>query len=352
MKKERNTRNCIGKNLTIMRILCLLPLFMFLTGTFVRAQELKPGCTDPAASNFDTSARINDGSCIYPTAKIDPRPMFRMPAGLEEQSGMVWWDGLIWVHNDGGHPPVIYALDTTSVVKRRIMLKGATNVDWEDMAHDKHYLYVADAGNNVNGARQDLCIYRVSKEALRDTTSEISVDAEKIEFRFEDQSWPPLAQPANTTDYDVEAMIVRNGKIHLFTKQWTGKKTTIYTLEAAPGKQQVAKKSGTMDCEGLITGATMDPSGNVLVLTGYTPLLSRFIWVLYDFKGEDFFGGNRRLVRLNGPGQTESACFPEPDRLFIGSERFRILPDRTESLWLRDLLTPYRTQAAKIQALR
>jgi hypothetical protein len=334
-----------------MRISCLILIILSVTASGTLAQGENSGCTDPAASNFDANARINDGTCRYPATRIDPRQLSRMPAGLEEQSGMIWWDDLFWMHNDGGHPPVLFALDSSGTsVKRRILLKGATNIDWEDMAQDADYLYVADAGNNSNGARQDLCIYRVRKEALRDTSAAFSVDAEKIEFRFEDQPWPPLTQPANTTDFDVEAMIVRDGKIHLFTKQWTGKKTTIYTLEAAPGKQQLAKKSGTFDSEGLVTGATMDPTGEVIVLTGYTPLLSRFIWILYDFKGDDFFGGNRRLVRLSGAGQTESACFTEPDRLFIGSERFRILPDRMESLWLGDLLTPFREQAALLQA--
>jgi len=327
-----------------------LPLVaLFLTDAGVCAQEAKSGCTDPAASNFDANAKRNDGSCFYTAARIDPRSLFRMPEGLQEQSGMIWWDGLLWVHNDGGHPPVILALDTGSTVKRRISLKGATNIDWEDMSQDEHFIYVADAGNNSSGARQDLCVYRIRKEALRDTTTEHSVDAEKIEFRFEDQPWPPLAQPANTTDFDVEAMIVLNGKIYLFTKQWTGKKTTIYTLDVVPGKQQLARKSRTLDSEGLITGAALDPSGKVLVLTGYTPLLSRFIWLLYDFRGDDFFGGNHRLIRLNRQGQTESACFPEPDRLYIGSERFRILPDRMESLWLGDLLAPFRAHAAKLQ---
>ena len=336
-----------------MRISCLLlMMMMFLMSNGTQAQQAKSGCTDPAASNFDANAKTNDGSCIYPATRIDPRSLFRMPEGLQEQSGMVWWDGLLWVHNDGGHPPVLYALDSSGTsMKRRVLLKGATNIDWEDMSQDEHFLYIADAGNNSNGARQDLCVYRIRKEALRDTTSEYSVDAEKIEFLFEDQPWPPVVQPANTTDFDVEAMIVRNGKIHLFTKQWTGKKTTIYTLEAAPGKQQLARKSGTLDSEGLITGAAADPAGKVLVLTGYTPLLSRFIWLLYDFKGDDFFGGNHRLIRLNGPGQTESVCFPEADRLFIGSERFRILPDRMESLWLGDLLAPFRAHAAKLLEL-
>ena len=99
---------------------------------------------------------------------------------------------------------------------------------------------------------------------------------------------------------------------------------------------------GTLDAGGLITGATLDPAGALLVLTGYTPLLSRFIWLLYGFPEDGFFEGNRRMIRLTGPGQTESACFMGADQLMLGSERFRMLPERLESLWLGDLLSPFR----------
>ena len=50
----------------------------------------------------------------------------------------------------------------------------------------------------------------------------------------------------------------------------------------------------------------------------------------------------RRMIRLPGPGQTESACFTGTDQLLLGSERFRMLPERLESLWLGDLLRPFR----------
>jgi len=33
----------------------------------------KEGCTDPAATNYDSKAKKNDGSCIYPDPDPDPR---------------------------------------------------------------------------------------------------------------------------------------------------------------------------------------------------------------------------------------------------------------------------------------
>ena len=36
--------------------------------------EKVPGCTDPAASNYNASANSNDGSCVYPSPPPGPSP--------------------------------------------------------------------------------------------------------------------------------------------------------------------------------------------------------------------------------------------------------------------------------------
>jgi hypothetical protein len=317
-------------------------MIMQLCTAGTQAQQGLRGCTDPAALNFDTSARVNDGTCKYAVERKDPRSFFQMPEGLQEQSGMVWWHGRLWIHNDGGAPPVIMALDSTgTTVLSSVTLRGATNIDWEDMAQDDQYFYIADAGNNAHGARNNLCVYRVSKQHLLALDSNLSVQAERIDFQFEDQAQPPVAVAPNTTNFDTEAIICRDGHIFLFTKQWTGRQTALYKFPAVPGKQ-IAKRMGTMDAGGLITGAAISPDGKTVVLTGYSPLLSRFVWLLYGFNGDAFFEGHRRVIRLTGPGQTESACFLDNDRLLLGSEQFRMLPERMEILWLGDLLAPYR----------
>ncbi len=326
---------------TMWKLMGLLML-MQLVSVEIQAQQGMCGCTDPAALNFDSTARVNDGSCRYPAVRRDPRSFFRMPEGLQEQSGMVWWNGRLWIHNDGGSAPVIRALDSTGAyLQGNVSLRGATNIDWEDMSQDEAYLYIADAGNNANGARTDLCVYRISKQDILSKKGDIEVGADRIDFQFEDQPQPPVSAAPNTTDFDTEAIIARNGYIFLFTKQWTGRQTVLYKFPAQPGKQ-IAKRMGMLDAGGLITGAALAPDGRTLALTGYSPMLSRFIWLLYGFEGDAFFEGHRRMIRLTGPGQTESACFLDDGRLLLGSERFRMLPERMELLWLEDLLIPFR----------
>ena len=59
---------------------------------------------------------------------------------------------LLWTMNDGGSPPVLYAIGTDGSDRGSVHLKNATNVDWEDIASyeidGKSWLIVADIGDN------------------------------------------------------------------------------------------------------------------------------------------------------------------------------------------------------------
>lgn len=75
---------------------------------------------------------------------------------LEEASGLVAsrrYPGMLWTHNDSGHPPKLFLLDTMGVTWRTFQIIGAENRDWEDIAlgpgrDSINYIYVADIGDN------------------------------------------------------------------------------------------------------------------------------------------------------------------------------------------------------------
>ncbi len=74
-------------------------------------------------------------------------------------------DSLVWAHNDGGHAPVLYLINAyTGHTSAQFLLRGASNVDWEDISVDteNHALYVADLGDNRQ-RRTNLRVYRVSE---------------------------------------------------------------------------------------------------------------------------------------------------------------------------------------------
>ena len=45
----------------------------------------------------------------------NPQLINNLPSSLDEWSGMVYWDGLFWGHNDGGNGAYLYALRRTKI---------------------------------------------------------------------------------------------------------------------------------------------------------------------------------------------------------------------------------------------
>ena len=323
-----------------------------LTSEKAVSQTVK-GCTDRAARNFNSEATENDGSCTYEPANVKPDVRYRQPATLTENSGMVFWNGRVWQHNDGGGAPAIYAMDSTGNILQTVTLSDASNIDWEDMAQDSTHIYIGDFGNNSNGARTDLAIYKIPKAAIAQARNDTTVSVETIRFRYADQNENPLPVPPNTTDFDCEAMITFGDSLYLFTKQWTGRQTIAYALPKSEGTHTATKRLN-LDVKGLVTGADIHPLHHTVVLSGYTKTLNRFAYMLYDYTGSDFFSGNKRRINLQGPGQTESVAFMGQGLVALGSEGISILPARLETIdvyiFLREHLAALERKAA--QALR
>lgn len=276
-------------NSTGMFLLCILLLCL---------EACKPsdkGCTDPNANNLDADAIENDGSCTYDDVWINPARSMALTEELEESSGLIFWNGTLWSHNDNSDTR-LYALDTaTGNVVDEILLEGVENVDWEEMDQDADYIYVGDFGNNASGDRDDLRILRIRKNSL--LAGDPSIDT--IGFTYSNQQ---ELNPVNfnSSEFDCEAFVVSSERIYLFTKQWTTGYTTAYALSKQPGNH-VAQRLNTLNVNGLISGAVYLESDQLLVLSGYTGILQAFLYVFYDFPGEDFFAGNKRQINLSLP---------------------------------------------------
>ncbi|MBA4136880.1 MAG: hypothetical protein C0518_06145 [Opitutus sp.] len=59
---------------------------------------------------------------------------------------------LLWIHEDSGRAPELHALDEHGARRGRILVAGAENIDWEDVAsftlEGRAWLCVADVGDN------------------------------------------------------------------------------------------------------------------------------------------------------------------------------------------------------------
>ncbi len=251
------------------------------------------GCTDPLASNYNSGATINDGSCIYSSASVVPDTSFTLSTTIQETSGLIFWDHYVWTHNDNTDLN-LYSLDTLSgAITQTYTLSGVVNNDWEEISQDDSYIYLGDFGNNANGNRTDLKILRIEKNSILFNAPDIDT----ISFSYSNQTdFSPTG--SCSTDFDCEAFIVSSDSIFLFTKQWIGKQTSVYSLPKTPGTYTAVLKT-TYNISGLITGATYLQSKQLVVLCGYSNTLQPFTFLLYDFNGYNFFGGNKRKIAIS-----------------------------------------------------
>jgi hypothetical protein len=292
-------------------------MFILFTGTIHENSFSQiPGCTDKLATNFNSSATVNDGSCLYNETVVVPVGSTILPEYLDETSGLAYWNNRIWTHNDDTDTK-IYAIDPHNAYSDvSYQLKNVINKDWEEISQDDEYFYIGDFGNNSAGNRTDLKILRIAKNTL--FTENILIDT--IKFKYSDQTDFENAG-SNNTDFDCEAFIINPDGIFLFTKQWKSKKTSVYYLPKIPGFY-TAQYKDTYDAKGLVTGATLIDKYKIIVLTAYTNLLQPYLILLYDYKNSDFFNGNKRQLLLNLPfHQVEGICSETEFKYYISNEK-------------------------------
>lgn len=244
---------------------------------------------------------------------VTPQLLTSLGSPVSESSGLLNIDGNLWTHNDSGGNPALYKISKTDgSVLRTVVIQNATNVDWEDLAYDSSYVYIGDFGNN-SGSRTDLKIYRISRSQLSFSNT---IPAETINFSYSDQtSWDPHP---NQTDFDCEAFISWHDTLYLFSKDWVDQKTRMYKLSSQPGTY-VAGYTSTFDVAGLVTSAEMLPS-EVLLLQGYSTLLTPFTRLFQQFQGDDFFQGTSIRLNWTMKAQTEGICYSDSNGVYVTSE--------------------------------
>lgn len=323
-------------------------LSVILTGGICKAQIC--GCTDPMATNYNASATVNDGSCVYSSTTVSATEIGELGETLDGSSTLIFWNGGYWTYND--HTDCcLYRIDsTTASIAETLCISGISNYDTEEVSQDSLYLYFGDFGNN-SGVRQNLHILRISKESLLNQTFEVDT----IWFFYEDQT--DFTSHPQATDFDCESFIVTRDSIYLFTKQWASEQTTFYGLPKTPGTH-VAHRHETYNVGGLVTGATYMPEYRLATLCGYDynggsylSSLHPFVVLLYDFQGDDFFSGNKRRLDFGTlvKDQVEAIATSNAMDYYITNEHFTTTqfgitfdyPSKLQHLDLSDYLLPY-----------
>ncbi len=142
----------------------------------------------------------------------------------------------------------------------------AKNVDWEDIAIDRNYLYIADMGN-VGNARRDLGIYLVSK--IDPTASTRTAVIQYLQVVYPDQSGFPGVERR----FDSESLFISNDTLYLITSHRQSSGSTyerganLYRLDTRDtDKPNVLTKVDSNLAILAAAGASLSPDGHTLAV--------------------------------------------------------------------------------------
>ena len=282
------------------------------------------GCTDSQATNFNASASINDGSCLYNPTNYSLNLVANLVDTLSENSGLVWAAGKLYTFNDSGSGTKVYEVTANGTIIRTIHIANSTNVDWEAMTSDSTYFYLGDFGNN-NGNRTDLCIYRLLKSEVTNNAID-TVVAEKMNFSWADQL--DFTSAYNANNFDCEAFYATEDSLFLFSKNWVDLKTKCYSLPNYWTDTLNATLSSQFDVDGLITDACKDTINDRIYLLGYknngSNFYTSFIWCLWDHASNFIFSGNKRRIEIGNVltvSQTEGITLSDNGTAYVSAEK-------------------------------
>ncbi len=309
------------------------------------------GCTDPQATNYNPTALSNDGSCVYTATTLSLTLLTNLASPvLDESSGVCILNGNLWTQVDNTNHS-IYRIDSLNPSNlQTISINGVANTDWEDLAKSTDHIFIGDFGNN-SGNRTDLHILKIANSDL--ISSATNVNAEIINFSYADQN--DFTAHLNSNSFDCEAFFFLNDSLHLFTKDWVNKITKHYVIPSSAGTY-VAQLVDSFNVNCLITSATKQDDG-LITLLGYdnTGLAPCFVWMLYDYQGNNFFSGNKRYFSLGSAaslGQLEGIDLRGDNNGYITNERFQQLifnvPPQLKSFDLNPYLPSTTTAVANV----
>jgi hypothetical protein len=270
--------------------------------TRVPASRSKPevaGCSSTARGTRDDVTAFANGYatitalpvtavCTRFSAVPGPAPVLEDPV-LDEVSGVVASRAhapALWVHNDSGGDPAVYALATDGAPLGGYTIEGADNVDWEDVAigpgpeAGASYLYVGDVGDNA-GRRDGVVVYRVAEpEAAPDGTGGTIAGGARITLHYPNGAVDAealLVDPVTGDLFVIEkrptaagtATVYRAPKVELVDGADVTLRTAASFALAPDAPDAPLALPGT-----LVTAADVSPDGDVVLVRTYRHVLA------------------------------------------------------------------------------
>lgn len=232
---------------------------------------------------------------------------------LKEISGLEYVNNSLWGIEDSGNENALYKIDPQTGTHTAYVV-DAPNTDWEDITADAQgNLYIADTGNNDND-RRNLSIIKVNPQ-------DPSKVVQTTTFYYPEQKDFP-AKKADR-NFDCEGMLENNGYFYLFSKNRcfnSDGTVLIHRVPNKPGNFAAEKVGSFITCDNFrrcaIAGADISPDGKTVALISGDKL-----WLITNFKNNDFAKGTVTPYELGEVTQKESVCFTDNATLYIADEK-------------------------------
>ena len=230
---------------------------------------------------------------------------------LSENSGLTFFKENLLTINDSGNSSEVFTINKKNGTIINRIATNLKNTDWEAITSDSIHIYIGDFGNNL-GNRKDLKVFQIPSDSI--------TNAKEIPYYYPEQK---EFVPKNLkNNFDAEAMIYLNGKIHIFTKEWASKATSHYTIDPQISEIQAAEKLETFPTDFVVTDASY--FNKKLYLVGYTKNTEVFLSVFNETKEGFFFETKPRKFYLGSAlsvGQIEGIAVNQTG-IYISGEKF------------------------------
>ena len=228
---------------------------------------------------------------------------------MKETSGLTFLKDKLYTLNDGGNTNEIFEIDKNS---GKILSKLKTdfpNKDWEAMTSDGENFYIGDFGNNA-GNRKDLAVYKTDFQG----------NYSKNSFNYSAQD--DFSTRYLSHNFDAEAMIFLNEKIHVFSKEWSSKNISHYIVDVQNSENQSLVSLESFHAGFVITDAAYFEGK--LYVVGYTRKAKVYLMIFEGNSEGLFFSKPLKKYKLGSflsVGQVEGIAVNK-DGIYISNEDF------------------------------
>ncbi len=218
--------------------------------------------------------------------------------------------GVLWVHNDSGGSPIVYAMSTNGKHLGEYIIQGIANRDWEDIAvapgsiSGQSYIYIGEIGDN-DAKFNTKYVYRIQEPQVDTLTAPASFmlsGVETIRIKYPDGN------------RDAETLLVdpTTKDIYIISKRESNPVVYRILYPQSLDEENVAEKLGTLNILFPVAGdISMD--GSEILVKNYHPLhTNENIYYWYRRAGHtiwDALQDTARIVPYEPEIQGEAVCW-------------------------------------------